>query len=231
MEYFLLFICLWLWFCFWSSQAGYSMTFWGNRLQTWQQKIPYGGKIPEIVIALSIAGSGFYLDWKLFEAITAFETLWQIKFGWYFVVILSLGFIVKYLISSLIALGGKESGTWAYLPGSYDGYKKDTNEDGVIDNKDGRMSTLRKWNDWLAGLFGMTLGHKHYAKVWAFTKGFITTFPVFSTGAIFQPITRELTWRLTKNVKGDRNFYMEFFGDGTAYALSCFIALVIGKRL
>ncbi len=211
MQLFIIFIALFIWFAFWSSQAGYSFSFFDNKFQDWQQKIPFGNRIPEAIIALSIGSIGIW-GWDLI----------LLKFG---INIPALPIIIAWMSLSFISLSGKESGTWAYL--NHEGYSTDSNGDGKVDNLDGRKSTLRGWNDWLAGLFDFHLGDEGYSWVWAFTKGFITTFPVGCLGAIFQPIGREIASHAKGRLPGDSNFYIEFVGDGLGYSAACFAFILI----
>lgn len=196
------FIFLLIWFAYWSAEAGASLP-WSKM---WQDKTSWASEVPEFVIALSIGSIGIWGFEKLF----GFPILWGIA-GW--------------LLFLVIAYAGKQSGTWAYL--NWEGHTKDSNGDGVIDDKDGRQSTMREFNDMLAGLFSYKLGDEGYSWIWAFTKGFITTLPLFSLGAIFQPLWREAMSHAKGRLPGDPNMYMEL-GDGLAYASAAitFISIV-----
>jgi hypothetical protein len=203
----LLFICFYVWFAFWSAQAGFSIHFWGGKLQNWQNKIPLGKKIPELVLAASIASIGLYV-WSHILPDLQVYTYAAMWFGF-----------------ALISYLGKESATVGYL--EWEGSTKDENKDGVVDNKDARRNTLAGWNQFVSGLFGWKNGDEGYSWVWAFTKGLITTLPLFCLGTIFQPIGREMASHAEGRLKGDPNFYMEAFGDGFGYAASSFIAIKI----
>ncbi len=153
--------------------------------------------VPEIVIAVSIG------------IIAA--TGWQHFFG--------LGFLATigvFIISGLIAYAGKQSATWAYL--SWEGHKTPDTD---------RTSTLKPVNDWLAARLGYRLGDEGYSWVWAFTKGLITTLPLGGTSAIFQPLWREIASHAKNRLPFEHNFWMEFIGDGLAYASAAAVFIFI----
>lgn len=193
----ILFLFLFLWFGFWSAQAGYSINFLDGELQSWQQHIPYGDKIPETIIALSFALIGIWGWGKLFDI----STLWTL-------LIFAVFFAVSY--------AGKQSATWAYL--THEGYK---------DPDTTRTSTLKPINDYIGAQFGYKLGDEGYSWIWAATKGFITTAPVGFFGAVFQPLGREIASHAKGRLKGDSNFYMEFVGDGLGYSVACFVFMAL----
>tara|TARA_R110000851_G_scaffold182721_1_gene331824 strand:+ start:8296 stop:8886 length:591 start_codon:yes stop_codon:yes gene_type:complete len=170
------------------------------------------------------AGASFprkYVSWQdrwsfgseIPEAITASTIATIAVFAWGFSLFWGVVFWPVFVV---IAYAGKQSATWAYL--RWEGYIKD-----VV----GRNSTTRKANNWIAGLFGWRLGDEGYSWVWAFTKGFITTAPVLFLGAIFQPLGREAASHAEGRLKGDPNFYMEFFGDGFGYAAACTTFVIV----
>lgn len=169
----------------------------------WLAEEKWRGQLPEFAIGLSIGGLA--------------TPLWSGIFGlsgtWPFFLFIAL---------SAIAYAGKQSATWAYL--TWEGYWEDKDGDGVITEADGRDSTMRKWNDWLASRLRYKLGDEGYSWVWAFTKGLITTLPLFGTGAIFQPLWREAFSHAKGRLKGDPNMWMEL-GDGFAYATSVMVFL------
>jgi len=201
MMYFFGFIILFLWFAFWSSQAGRSMRSLSEKLDNWQDKKPWYSEVPEAIIALTIGTISVWGWDKVFDI----PVLW--------------GFVL-FAISTIIAYAGKQSATWAYL--NWEGHTKDSNGDGVIDNKDGRKSTTRGINDWIAARLGYKLGDEGYSWVWAFTKGFMTTLPLVPTGAIFQPLGREVASHAKGRLPFDSNFWMESVGDGFGYSASAF---------
>lgn len=154
----------------------------------WQDKWSFGSEIPEIIISLSVAIIATYGLGKL------------IDLSWYLLGAISLVYVV-------IAYIGKQSGTWAYL----------TWESHVNRNPD-RQSTLRPWNDFVAGLFGWQLGDEGYSWVWAATKGFIMTLPLGGTGLIFHPIGHEIGSHAEGRLSGDRNMWKELSASGFCYA-------------
>jgi len=207
MDYIFLFLGLFLWLAFWSAQSGYSMKFLNNKLQDWQRKIPSGNRIPELVLALTIGSVGAWGWGRLFPDI---PVLWG---------------VALWAALSIISFGGKESATWGYL--NWEGHTKDKDGDGVITDADGRDSTMFGFNNMIAKLFNFKLGDEGYSWVWAFTKGLITTLPVMSFGAIFQPLGREMASHAKGRLPGDSNFYMEFFGDGFGYAAACTLFILV----
>lgn len=199
--YILLFFALFIWFAFWSAQAGRSMASISEKLDNWQNKSSFMAAVPEIIIALSIGA----------------VALW----GWREVFTLNLwGSCAVYPVFCAVAYMGKQSATWGFL--NHEGHTKDNNGDGVIDENDGRQSTMRKINDWIAKRFGKKLGDEAYSWVWAFTKGLITTLPLCGTGAIFQPIGREVASHAEGRLPYDPNFWMESVGDGFGYSAAAF---------
>lgn len=195
------FILICAWFGYWSAESGASFP-WSK---AWQSKASVLTELPELIIALSIA------------SIAAWG--WGELFG------LSLvASAVVFFVSAVIAYAGKQSATWAYL--KWEGFTKDRNKDGVIDNKDARNSTLFGFNDWLASRFGYKLGDEGFSWVWAFTKGLITTAPIGFTGAIFQPLCREAASHAKGRLPGDPNTYLEL-ADGLAYAISAFLFIIL----
>ena len=86
---------------------------------------------------------------------------------------------------------------------------------------------MRGVNDWLAARLGYRLGDEGYSWIWAFTKGLITTLPLGATGAIFQPLWRELASHAKGRLPFDPNFWMEYVGDGFAYASAAVVFIII----
>ena len=194
---FFAFVGLLCWYGFWSAQAGRSISSISEDLASWQDKTSWGSEVPEFVIALTFA-SVAALGWnELFDL------------DWYYVLLI-------FTVSTIVSYAGKQSATWAYL--NWEGHTKDKNNDGVIDDRDGRDSTLRDWNSWLAARLGYKLGDEGYSWVWAFTKGFITTLPVGGLGCIFQPIGREIASHAKGRLPFESNFWMEGVGDAIGYA-------------
>lgn len=195
-----------VWFSFWSAQAGRSFPDW---LSGWQDRWSWGSEVPEFTIAVSIGCLGIWGG----DRLTDIPALWLIAMWFVFIG---------------ISYAGKQSGTWAYL--NHEGYEKDDNGDGVVDELDGRQSTLREMNDAIAAMFSYKLGDEGYSWIWAASKGFITTVPIFGFGVVFQPIWREIMSHAEGRLSGDSNMYMEI-GDGLAYACSaimyiCFILFI-----
>lgn len=200
------FIIFFVWFGFWSAQAGRSMRSLSEKLDSWQDKKPWYSEVPEAIIAVTIAIVGVWGLDKLFNVPALY----------------SLGL---FCLFTVISYAGKQSATWAYL--RWEGHTEDKNGDGIITDADGRDSTMRNINSWVAARLGYKLGDEGYSWVWAFTKGFITTAPVFCLGAIFQPIGREIASHAKGRLPGDSNFWMESFGDGFGYANACFFFILI----
>lgn len=234
MEYFLVFIGFYVWFAFWSAQAGYSMTFLDNILQKWQQSFSFGNRVPEFVIALTISAIA---TWGFSHFITDINASFEVDVDGkpYDLKIFIPDYVLNGLVavvSFFIALGGKESATWAYLPGSWRGFKKDKNLDGIIDEQDARNSTLFPVNVFLGKIVGQKFGDKYFSWVWAFTKGTFTTLPVLGTGGLMQPLSREVAFRIgggEENPSKWQNFWMESVGDGAAYAFACTLFIVVIK--
>jgi len=208
---------LFLWFGFWSGQAGYSLKFFDNKLQSWQQKIPLGNRIPEFIIGLTFGLIATYGWHKVFG------------FGEWWIAPIVL------LITSFISLVGKESATVFYLPHNWRvGIWKDSNGDGVVDVNDMRKSSMRVVNDFFAKILGVDIMSHWYAKIWAFTKGLLISTPIGLLCAIPHPICREISItlgeKLNKKYGHDVNSYAETVGDGLSYAIGCtiFIALTFG---
>ena len=177
-----------------------------EKLDEWQSKSSFRAAIPEIVIAVSIG----------VIAATGWQAVFDFGFYW------AVG---VFIVSAVVAYAGKQSATWAYL--NWEGHTKDNNGDGVINEKDGRDSTMRGVNDWLAARLGYRLGDEGYSWVWAFTKGLITTLPLGGTGAIFQPLWREVASHAKGRLPFEHNFWMEFVGDGFAYASAAGVFIII----
>lgn len=212
MSYFFLFLILFLWLATLSSLAGDSFPIRSINIYL-KQKLgkSLGGKLPEILLALTIGSIGTWGWDKLAD-----------HFGYN---IPALWLVVLWAVLVGITLGAKESGTHGYL--QHEGATKDKNNDGVIDNKDLRMGTMSPWNIWLASRFGFKYGDEGFSWVWAFTKGFMTTAAVGFLGMVFQPIGREVASHAEGRLSGDPNFYMEFFGDGYGYAKASTIFVLI----
>jgi len=206
-SYFLLFIVLFFWLAFWSAQAGRSMASINLELDTWQDGFKNGHRVPELVVALTIGSIGTWGQYQIFDGLSA----------WWLPLIL--------LGMTAVSFAGKESATVGYL--RHKGSIKDANGDGVVDNKDARKNTLQPLNAWLSGLFGWKNGDEGYSWVWAFTKGFITTMPVFCIGAITQPIGREIASHAKGRLPWDSNFWMEYFGDGFGYSSACLLYIIL----
>ena len=129
-----------------SAQAGYSMTFFNNRLQEWQNRIPAGGKVPEIFLG-GFFGVVAILGWDhaygLVSQYLAANPITDI-IGLF----LAAGlFFLLFLFGAFVAFVGKESATVFYLPGNWEGWAKDSDGDGDIDEDDLRGSTMRD-RDW-----------------------------------------------------------------------------------
>lgn len=206
----MLFLFLLLWFGFWSAQAGRSFTSFAPWLDSWQDIKPWFSQVPEAIIALTFAGIGVWGADSLFGVTGLYS-------------------ILLFIVFTVIAYAGKQSATWAYL--RWEGHTKDKNGDGAITDADGRNSTMRNINTWLAARLGYKLGDEGYSWVWAFTKGFITTAPVFCIGALTQPIGREIASHAKGRLPGDSNFWMEAFGDGFGYSVACFSYIIIINAL
>jgi hypothetical protein len=129
-----------------------------------------------------------------------------------------------FTVSSAVAYMGKQSATWAYL--NWGGYTKDKDGDGIITNADGRDSTMFGFNNWLASRLGHRLGDEGYSWTWASTKGLITTLPLAGLGAIFQPLWREAASHAKDRLPFEHNFWMEFVGDGFAYATAASVFII-----
>lgn len=201
-----LFFILFLWFGFWSAQAGRSMRSLSEKLESWQDKKPWFSEVPEAIIAITIGTI----------AVWGWDKLLQMPALW----VLAL-----WPVFCIISYAGKQSATWAYL--NWTGHTKDKNGDGVIDKQDGRDSTTFGVNNWIAAKLGYKLGDEGYSWVWAFTKGFITTLPLAALGAIYQPLGREMASHAKGRLPFDSNFWMEFVGDGFGYAAACFTFIII----
>lgn len=108
-------ITLFLWFPFWSAQAGRSMRSVYENLDNWQDIKDWYSQIPEMIIALSIG----------IIAATGWQTLFDYDFIPTFCI---------FVISSAVAYAGKQSATWAYL--RWEGHKgkgRDSTMRGVND--------------------------------------------------------------------------------------------------
>ncbi len=209
MTYVFLFIAALLWFGFWSAQAGRSMRSLSVKLDSWQDKKPWYSEVPEGILALTFGTTALWGWDKVFDM----PALWL---------------LVLWPIFCLVSYAGKQSATWAYL--RWEGHIKDVNGDGVHNELDGRDSTTRPINDWIAARLGYKLGDEGYSWVWAFTKGFMTTAPLGGLlGAIAQPIGREIASHAKGRLPFDSNFWMESFGDGFGYAVAWvgFVAAVV----
>lgn len=163
----------------------------------WQNIKSYYSEIPELVIALSFATIGFY----------GFSQIFDISDFWA---------IILFTLFTIISYAGKQSATWVYL--NWEGHKNPNTE---------RRSTLFKLNNYIGAKMGYKLGDEGFSWVWAFTKGFITSLPVCCLAAIFQPLCREVASHAKGRLPGDPNTYMEFVGDGFAYAFACFSFLLL----
>lgn len=195
MAYLILFIVLFFWFGFWSAQAGRTISYVNEKLDDWQDKNKLYEKVPEIIIGSTIGLIGVWGWDKLFNLEPSM-------------------FIVMFVLGSLIAYGGKESATWAYL--NWEGHEGTP-----------RNSTLRKINDIIAGWFGFKLGDEGYSWVWASTKGFITTLPIGFLGAIFLPVGKEIASHAKERLPLHYSFWQEFAGDGFAYSASATLFIIL----
>ena len=171
-------------------------------LDNWQDLTSWTHRLPEFVIAATIGTVGTWGIYVLFGL-----SFWWTSLIWF--------------LFSVISFGGVESATWAYLQWT----SKDWPDKG-------RKSTLKPFNDWLAGLFGYKLYDEGYSWIWAFTKGFITTIPLFGIGGITLPLCRELASHAKSvGLPWEKNFWMEFLGDGLAYTLASIIFVLIVAHL
>lgn len=189
-----------LWFGFWSAGAGGSIP-WLKKLL--DEGADWLSESPEFIIALSIANVAVYG--------------WDTPAGWVTWLVFAL--------SAVVAYAGKQSGTWAYL--NWEGFNKDVNKDGVVDEKDGRDSTLRRINDWISNMFKYKLGDEGYSWVWAGVKGFIQTLPVGGTGALFLPLGHEVGSH-AKGRLNNWNMYKEFSAGAIGIGIPCVILLLMG---
>jgi hypothetical protein len=162
--------------------------------QKWQDKVDWFSEIPEAVFALTIAGVSTY-GWCLALGWTG---VWPVL-GWL------LGLVVAYV--------GQQSATWAYL--RWTGHRNPDTD---------RTSTLRPFNDWLAGLFGYRLGDEGYSWVWAATKGAIITAPLGFTGLVTFPLGHEVGSHAKGRLPGDPNMWKELI-SGAAIGVSCALFL------
>ena len=210
MFYILLFIVLFIWLAAWSAQAGRSMASINLELDTWQDGFKNGHRVPELIIALTIGSIGTWGTYEMFEDMSA----WWIP--------------LIFTAMTAVSFAGKESATVGYL--RHKGSIKDANGDGVVDNKDARKNTLQPLNAWLSGLFGWKNGDEGYSWVWGFTKGAITTAPLFSIGAITQPIGREIASHAEDRLPFDSNFWMEYFGDGFGYSVATILFIILVRQ-
>ena len=191
-----MYICLMIlivgWFAYWSAESGASLP-WSK---SWQ--IGLLDRLPELIIALTV---GLVASWgwgKIFD-------------------ISALYIILGFFAFVAIAFAGKESATWGYL--NWTGHVKDKNDDGIIDDRDGRDSTLSGINNFIAGLFGYRLGSEGYSWIWAGVKGFIMTLPIIPTGAIFHPLGHELGSHAQGRLNGDSNMWKEMAGGGIGFGI------------
>lgn len=223
MSFLYIFLGLFLFFAIASAQAGFSMKFFDNRLQNWQNKIPLGNRIPEFSIALvfgCIALWGWDNRLGLVEQYITAHPITSVA-----LLFIAAGvFFGLLLVAGAIAFFGKESATVFYLPGNWEGWSKDSNEDGVITEEDARNSTMRFFNDFIAKILRVSVVGPVYPKIWAFTKGLLISIPICGLCAPFHPITRHIAIHLGRWVNnrtdkaGGVNFYAEFVGDGLSYA-------------
>lgn len=205
MFYILLFIVLFMWLAFWSAQAGRSIRSVLVDGDEWQDNRDWYSLIPEVTIGLTIGGIG---TWGFYSLSYAYD--WGFLSIW-------LSPLLFLLLSS-ISYAGKQSATVHYL--NWEGYSENVTE--------GRETTLRPWNDFVAKLFGVRFLSEGYSWIWAFTKGFITTLPVAALGCIFQPLGREMASHIPKFTPwGSKNFWMEFFGDGFGYSMAATLYILI----
>ena len=231
MEYLIIFIVLFLIFGTLAAQAGYSMTFFNNRLQSWQKKIPLGNRIPEFLIGLGFGAIALWGWDHAYELVAQWVKMFPITN-------LASLFIAGALFSSIfyfaafVSFVGKESATVFYLPGNWYGWSKDSDGDGDIDEDDARNSSMRPVNDFFAKILRVSIVGRWYPKIWAFTKGLLISIPIACLCAPFSPITRHIGIKIgeymNKKYGHDTNFYAEYVGDGLSYAagLTVFIALV-----
>jgi len=126
--------------------------------------------------------------------------------------------LLMFPIPTAIIYAGQQSATWAYL-------RWETHTP-LVD----RQSTLRGWNDFVAGLLGWKSGDEGYSWVWAATKGFITTLPVGGLGVIFFPLAHELGSHARDKLPGEANMWKEL-ASGFGLAVPCIIFLEIIKLI
>lgn len=195
-------LTLFLWFAFWSAQAGRSIASIDESLDDWQDKVDWYSNIPEWIVGATFAS----------VSIWAIDKFADVSVLWLAAIWLFLTFISRV---------GKNAATWAYL--RWEGDPNPNTE---------RSSTLKPINDWIAGQLGYKLGDEGYSWVWASTKGFITTLPVLGLGLFFQPLCREIASHAKKvGLPFSYNFWMEALGDGLAYAASCILFILLILQL
>lgn len=108
-----MFLLLFFWLSFWSSQAGRSFPIWTS----WQDKKDWYSEVPEAVVGLTIGGVGTWGQYQIFENMS----LW-----WCPMILLGM---------SALSYAGKQSATWAYL--KWEGYS-----DGVTSDRQSTLRPL-----------------------------------------------------------------------------------------
>ena len=118
-----------------------------------------------------------------------------------------------------VAYAGKQSATWAYL--KWQGHDDPDTE---------RTSTLKPFNDFVAGLFGYRLGDEGYSWVWAATKGLIMTLPIGGTGLIFHPLGHEIGSHALGRLPRP-NMWKELFGGGIGIGVAAGIFYFVANLI
>lgn len=200
-EFVLIFLGSFLYFGYLSAESGASLPWSG-----WQNSFKISlRQLPEIIIAISVAAIAVYFR--------NLEVPLPLNVNTY-----------DFVTYALLAYAGKQAATWAMLSNNFiKGYKKDDNQDGVVDYNDGRKSKIKNVVDDIADSLDVPITSPKYAWVWSGFKGFIMTWPLGGLGAPGHTFGHWLAVKLFYNKDGSGkvkypNAYKEWIGGGLCFA-------------